>query len=167
MPEIVHPICPLELGADDLRGKYGNIDHAFTDLQQPGSKQYVNLDLILDSKPLSIVDGESFEIEDYDREDRLENQDFWSSDEEEDGGTEEEFLHPGSVKFLGDNNYKVNNCRIVQLDFQDQKGERSEKIVPVHALSTLASLALQRDSEESEEEEEIDEMDIIKQRIDA
>ena len=26
MPEIVLPICPLELGADDLRGKYGNID---------------------------------------------------------------------------------------------------------------------------------------------
>jgi len=60
----------------------------------------------------------------------------------------------------------VNNCRVVQLDHQDLKGERSAKIVPVHALSTLVSLALQGDSEESEEEEEIDEMDIIKERID-
>ena len=60
----------------------------------------------------------------------------------------------------------MNNCRIVQLDVQDQKGERSEKIVPVHALSTLVSLALQGDSEESEEEEEIDEMELIMERID-
>ena len=109
MPESLLSFDCFENRADDLRGKYGNIDHAFTDLQQPGFKQYVKLDLILDSKPLSIVDGESFEIEDHDREDLLENQDFESSDEEEDVGTEEEFLHPGSVKFLEDNNYKVNN----------------------------------------------------------
>jgi hypothetical protein len=137
MPEIVHPICPFELGADDLRGKYGNIDHAFTDLQQSGSKQYVNLDLILDSNPLSIVDGESFELEDHDREDLLENQDSESSDEEEDGGTGEEFLHPDSVKYLGDNKYRVNNSSVVQLDHQNQKVEKTVQVVPAHALSTL------------------------------
>ena len=113
MPEIVHPICPLELGADDLRGKYGNIDHAFTDLQQPGSKQYVNLDLILDSNPLSIVDGESFEIEDHDREDLLENQDCESSDEEEDGGTGEEFLELSTARIATEILQRC--CRLVQM----------------------------------------------------
>ena len=49
MPDIVHPICPVEFGAEGPRGKYGNIDLAFIDLQQTGPKQYANLDLLLDS----------------------------------------------------------------------------------------------------------------------
>ena len=113
MPKIVHPFRPLELGADDLRGKYGNIDHVLIDLQQPGFKQYVNLDLILDSKSPSIVDGESFEIEDHDREDLLENQEFESSDEEEDGGTGEEFLELSTARIATEILQRC--CRLVQM----------------------------------------------------
>ena len=120
-----------------------------------GPKQFVNLDVLLDSNHSCSMEIESLEIEDHISEDLLENQDSESSEDEEDGGTGEEFLHPESIKYLGDNSYRVNNSSVVQLDHQVQKDGKTEKVVPVHALSTLVSLALQGDSEESEEEEEI------------
>ena len=173
MPEILHSFDFSENFADNQRGKYGLIDHVFSGLQQAVDKQGFSLDryagqldLLLDSNLEGLEENESNSLEEIDKGIQFENWDSDSSEEEESEILEEESFHSASVKYLGDNNYKVNNCRIVQLDFQDQKGERSEKIVPVHALSTLVSLALQGDSEESEEEEEIDEMDIIKERID-
>ena len=166
MPDIVNSICPFELGADGPRGKYGCIDYAFSDLQQTGPKQYANLDVLLDSNHPCHVENESLEIESFISEDLLENQDSESSDEEEDEGSGDEILQSVSVKFLGDNKYRVNNSRVVQLDHQDLKVEKTVDVVPVHALSTLVSLALRGDSDASEEEDEFDEMDIIKERID-
>ena len=173
MPEILHSYDFSDNSAENQRGKYGLIDHVFLGLQQVGDKQgfsmdrYASqLDMLLDSNMESLDEDGSNSLEEVDKGNQFECCDSDFSGDEEEEIMEEESFHPDSVKYLGDNKFRINNCRVAQLDHQDQKVEKTVKVFPVHALSTLVSLALQGDSEESEEEEEIDEMDIIKERID-
>ena len=173
MPEILHSFDFAESSADNQRGKYGVIDHVFLGLQQVGDKQgfsmdrYASqLDMLLDSNMESLDEDGSYSLEEVDKGNQFECCDSDFSGDEEEEIMEEESFHPDSVKYLGDNKFRINNCRVAQLDHQIQKVEKTVKVVPVHALSTLVSLALQGDSEESEEEEEIDEMELIMERID-
>ena len=166
MPEILHSFDFAESSADNQRGKYGLIDHVFLGLQQVGDKQgfsmdrYASqLDMLLDSNMESLDEDESNSLEEVDKGNQFECCDSDFSGDEEEEIMEEESFHPDSVKYLGDNKFRINNCRVAQLDHQVQKVEKTAKVVPVHALSTLVSLALQGDSEESEQEEEGDEMD--------
>ena len=46
MPESLLPFDCFENRTDELRGKYGYIDHVFIDLQQAGLKHHMNLDCI-------------------------------------------------------------------------------------------------------------------------
>ena len=168
MPEILHSYDFSDNSAENQRGKYGLIDHVFLGLQQVDDKQgfsmdrYASqLDMLLDSNMESLDEDGSNSLEEVDKGNQFECCDSDFSGDEEEEIMEEESFHPDSVKYLGDNKFRINNCRVAQLDHQVQKVEKTVKVVPVHALSTLVSLALQGDSEESEEEEEIDEMELI------